>query len=305
MKSYTLKEVSKKINTAPGIIRQWEKELTGILHISRSKQGARIYTDVEINQLTEVKELFAKKIGKEAVRDALLKQSIANHDTEPEETAADADSEFISPPEPVTFEMVTHINKQPSIPDNENSLSNADLFFEVMDAYKKNFLNEVKEEIRSVVRKEVLTEVKKEISNGTLRTVKSVQDSIYKSSENTKEQIQELSETISKASEETSDKLRYLSSNIKNVTIETADEVYSLTKQVVETSDKLSNYIDQTNNEISNLADEIAKEREFLMDDREQYRHEVQQREAAFQQMLANYREVAAAKEKKWWKFWS
>lgn len=94
MKTYTLKEVSKKINVTPGMVRQWEKEFVEILDIPRSKQGARIFTDLVIDQLLEIKQLTDKKGSKE-----MINQSIQN--------GPDPESVKISPTSDVSVEIIT------------------------------------------------------------------------------------------------------------------------------------------------------------------------------------------------------
>ncbi|MCL6573757.1 MAG: MerR family transcriptional regulator [Bacillus sp. (in: Bacteria)] len=291
LKTYTLKEVSKKINIAPGTLRQWEGDFSELIHIPRSKQGARIYTDLEISLLLEIKRMSNQKVSKETIRQSLQRE------LEPE-------SDEISETPEVSLEIITEKPIISSATDVD-AQKNADLFFETMENYKKNFLNEVKDEIRSVVRKEVLDEVKKEIKKGTYYTVKSLSNYIYKSTANTNAEIQALSETLEKSSELTSDSLHYLSNSISNASIETSDEVYTLSKQLSETSEDLSHYVDVTTNEISILTEALAKEREFFVEERNEYRHEISQRELAFQHMLTSYRDVAAEKEKRWWKFWA
>jgi DNA-binding transcriptional MerR regulator len=306
LKTYTLKEAAKKINIAPGMIRQWEKDLTGLLTIPRSKQGARIYSELEINQLLEIKNLYSNKASKE-----MIKEYLKNKLTPTETTVGTVLDEVKTTEEdpkvpPSVAEVSLEIFDEPiSQLSPSSNLANVDQFFEAMDTYKMTFLHEVKEEIRTVVRKEVIDEVKKEISKGALLTVKSLSDSIYKSSANTKEELEEITDTLKQATVETNDKLRYLANNIQNVSIETADEIYSLTKQLNDNSNKLTSYIDHTNNEINQLSEVIAKEREFFIEEREEYRHDVRQREAAFRDMLSTFRESASAKEKKWWKFWN
>ncbi|MGG3468924.1 MerR family transcriptional regulator [Neobacillus pocheonensis] len=291
MKTYTLKEAAKKINIPPSTLKQWEHEFNEILEIPRTKQGARIYSELEIDLLLDIKRMYQEKLSKEEIRKTMLQQ-------EPEE-----ENSKEMEPSAVSIEVLS----EPFAPVvvDDNPLKNANLFFEAMDTYTQNFLNEVKEEIRSVVRKEVIEEVKKEIKNGTLTTVKSLSDSIYKSTANTKAEIQDLSVSIEKASENTLESLQYLSKSISNVTIETTEEIFTLSKQLTETSEELANYVDVTNNEISSLTEAIALDREFFIEERNQYRSEITQRELAFQQMLTSFRDVAAAKEKKWWKFWS
>ncbi|WP_223595520.1 MerR family transcriptional regulator [Neobacillus bataviensis] len=292
MKTYTLKEAAKKINIAPGTLRQWETEFNELLDIPRTKQGARIYGEREINLLFDIKSMQEKKASKELIRKSLQPKPES-------ENVAETDLE----PSIISVEVISE-PKTPAVAE-DYPLNNANLFFEAMDTYTQNFLNEVKEEIRSVVRKEVLEEVKKEIKNGTLTTVKSISDSIYKSSANTQSDIQQLSESIEKASEHTLESLQYLSNNIANVSMETTEEIFTLSKQLSETTDELSHYVDVTNNEISSLAEAISIDREFFIEERNQYRQEITQRELAFQQMLTSFRDVAATKEKKWWKFWA
>jgi hypothetical protein len=72
-----------------------------------------------------------------------------------------------------------------------------------------------------------------------------------------------------------------------------------------ESTEELAHYVDSTNTEILSLSEAIEKNREDFVKDREQYLQEIRQREAAFQNMLSGFRDVAAAKEKKWWKFWA
>ncbi len=72
--AYTLKEVSKIINVSTSTLKQWEKDLSDLLVIPRSKQGARIYSDDEINKLLEIKNWDEKNIGKVEIRKMLLQQ---------------------------------------------------------------------------------------------------------------------------------------------------------------------------------------------------------------------------------------
>ncbi|MEO2075500.1 MAG: MerR family transcriptional regulator [Bacillus sp. (in: firmicutes)] len=310
MKTYTLKEVSKKINVAPGILRQWEKDFDELLEIPRSKQGARIYTDLEIDFLLEIKQMAAKKLSKVSIREQLLKgpeldieapntqDSVSKVQVEEE-----AELENVTIPKEIPLEVIS--DTLPVVAVDNEVFNNTDLFFEAMETYKKNFLSEVKEEIRNVVRKEVVEEVKKEIYKGTYHTVKALSDSIYKSSESTKADIQELSDSLEKASDNTAQSLQYLSKSIANVSIDTTEEIFTLSKQLSETTEELAHYVDVTNTEISTLTEAITKDREFFLEERNQYRHDISQRELAFQQMLTSFRDVAAAKEKKWWKFWA
>lgn len=289
MKTFTLKEVSKKINVTPANLRQWEKELNEFLVIPRTKQGARIYTESEINLLLDVKQMFTQKLTKDAIRQLLQKKM---------KTDGDEISETPDKALAIVSDAVT------TMPNDETIGKNTSQFFNAMDTYKETFLNEVKEEIRSVLRQEVVDEVKKEITKGTFITVKSLSDSIYKSTANTKAEIAELSDHLEKASELTTESLQYLSTNITNASIETSEEIFTLSKQLSDSTEELSHYADRTNTEITSLTESLEKDREDFVIKLEQYQHEVRQREVAFQNMLTGFRDVATANEKKWWKFW-
>jgi len=256
--------------------------------------------------------MASKKLSKVLIREQLLKGPEAEIETITAEVSlSEKQVEQIQEHEPENETIVSEVpieviaDSLTPVAVHDDVFNNTELFFEAMETYKKNFLNEVKEEIRNVVRKEVVEEVKKEIYKGTYHTVKSISDSIYKSSATTKADIQELSESLERTSENTSQSLQYLSKSIANVSIDTSEEIFTLSKQLSETTEELAHYVDVTNTEISSLTEAITKERDFFIEERNQYRHEVTQRELAFQQMLTGFRDVAAAKEKKWWKFWA
>nr|WP_263326185.1 MerR family transcriptional regulator [Neobacillus sp. Marseille-Q6967] len=320
MKTFTLKEVSKKINVPAGKLRQWEKDLDNILEIPRTKQGARIYTETEINLLLEIKELLANKFSKEMIRESIQKKiEPVNQETKEPETVINKEPIIEVTPEPIH-----DVKPEPILDKNsedENSsiavvaetispkevtvIQNGDQFFDAMDTYKQTFLNEVKEEIRNVLRKEVVEEVKREIKNGSYITVKTLSDSIYKSSENTKAEIEHLTEHLEAATERNTERLQYITDSIAHASVETSEEIFTLSKQLSESTEALSHYVDMTNNEILTLTEAIERDRDLINKEREQFRHEIRQREVAFQDMLSSFRDVAAAKEKKWWKFWT
>lgn len=324
MRAYTIKEVSKKINVPPGTIRQWEKDLDGILFISRTKQGARYFTDQEISLLMKIKEMRDKNLSKEMIRELLQKHLNQN---------SEADSETIE-----TSMLSVSENNTPE--HTENSDPRFENFLEAMEAFKENLLEEIKGEIRNTARKEILEEVKKEISKSTVHTVKSLSHSIYTSSEKTKSEIQDLSGRIAKASEHnseefktlknsvakasklTSETFRTLSNSIAKVSEDASEEIAILSNRLSESSEAsaeefktLVHYISKstevTNHEINNLINNINKDRDILLEtlnqEREQYLQEIKHREAAFQDLISGFRNAAADEEKpakKWWRPW-
>lgn len=289
MKTFTLKEVSKKINVKPATLRKWEKDFEEYLEIPRTNQGARIYSQVEIDLLLEIKHMYENKLSTAMILQTLQK----GYELEEEE---------ISEPPALTLAIVPQ--EITPVSNEELAIKNADQFFDAMDQYKQTFLNEVKEEIRSVLRKEVVEEVKKEISEGAHYTVNSISESITKSTATTKAEIEGLSGHLEKNAEQTTERLLYLSKSIANASHETSEEIYTLSKQLSVSTEELAHYVDITNTEIFNLSETIEQDRLARGKERDQLRQEITQREAAFQNLLTGFRDVAAAKEKKWWKFW-
>lgn len=149
VRSYTIKEVSKMMNVPPGTLRQWEKDLTGLLIIPRTKQGARFYTETEIILLQKIKQMKDKNLGKDMIRDLLQKHF-------------EVVSEVSSEPVGTSIAVVTPSSKKEETTLTPKSRS-LDEFFETMEVYKQTLLTDVKNEIRNGIRKEVLEEVKKEI----------------------------------------------------------------------------------------------------------------------------------------------
>ncbi|MFB3163239.1 MerR family transcriptional regulator [Neobacillus sp. 179-J 1A1 HS] len=318
MKTFTLKEVSKKINVKPATLKKWEDDLEEYLEIPRTKQGARIYSQVEIDLLLEIKQMYENKLSTPMILHLLrggtddLEEENAEHEAdesslqieemlETEEVMLETEEE-ISEHSAKELAIVSHEGTPMS--DEEIAIKNADEFFVAMDNYKQNFLNEVKEEIRNVLRKEVVDEVKKEIVSGANFTVNSLSESINQSTAFTKAGIEELSDHLEKSAEQTTERLLYLSKSIVNASHETSEEIYTLSKQLSQSTEELAHYVDITNTEIFNLSEAIEIDRLERGKERDQFRHEITQREAAFQDLLTSFRDVAAAKEKKWWKFW-
>src|SRR5690606_34709263 len=63
----------KKLSVPSGTLKQWEKDLDGLLVIPRSKQGARFYTDYEINLLKTVKQMRDKNLSQKMIRELMGK----------------------------------------------------------------------------------------------------------------------------------------------------------------------------------------------------------------------------------------
>ena len=71
---------------------------------------------------------------------------------------------------------------------------------------------------------------------------------------------------------------------------------------------KVAQTLIETKNEIRNVSQSFDAQQDYLIEsinDLKQSQEEIRKREEIFQSMLSSYREVAAAKKKKWWNIWS
>jgi DNA-binding transcriptional MerR regulator len=281
LKAYTIQEVSKKIQIPPGTLRQWEKDLEGVLHIPRTKQGARYYTEYEISLLEKIKQMRDKNLSKDMIRELIT--TYLHQSSETFETSLTTSSP------PVNEEIV------------------AENMFRMINQYKQEFIQEIREEIREGIRKVVLEEVKKEISKGSLQTVKAISDSIYKTSEKTMDVIKE---SVAKTSEETSEWFKTLSKRLTKNSKAASEEIRTLSNLISESSETTSEEFKTLfAEEFNYLTETLHQEREFYMDaiknEREQYKKEIMEREQVFRELVISFRQTAAAKQhKKWWEFW-
>lgn len=302
--TYTIKEVSKILNVTPSMLRQWEKDLDGLLVIPRSKQGARYYSNDEIKLLETVKQMRNENLSKEKIRE-LLKN----------------DFQLKTEACPTVIETeISLVNHEDRLHLDDKSQEIA-LLFNTMETFKNQLIDDVNKEIRSGIRKEVLEDVKKEISKGSMQIVKSLSDSIYKSHERTKAEIEELSGQIHKTSEQTSDSIVTLSRRVAKASKGTNEQIRSLTNRVADSSEAaaeefktmihyISSSAEVTHTEISALIETLNEDREIYIEtinrEREQYWEDVNRRELMFQDLIVNFRHAAASEEKKrpWWKIW-
>ncbi|WP_258535746.1 MerR family transcriptional regulator [Bacillus sp. 03113] len=295
MTAYSISEVSKKIDIPSGTIRQWEKDLDGLLIIPRSKQGSRFFTDYEIGLLEKIKQMRDKNLGMDMIRDLFEK-----HLTQ--------DSEVYSEPIETSYPFLPELKDHPkeSSVSVNNFEENIIEFFDAMENYRETLLKDVKEEIRNGIQNELLVEVKKEISNGSLQTIKRLSDSIYKSTEKTNTGMVELTKSIEKTSEHNSEVFKAFSNTIKDASETASEELKEFVQRVSDTTEL-------TNQEINSLVEAINKERRYYIEtikrDREQLKMEIKQREDIFQDLVQSFRKASAAEEseeneKKWWAFW-
>lgn len=311
LRAYSINEVSKRINTPSGTIRQWEKDLEGLLVIPRTQQGARYYTDNEINLLHKIKEMRSQNISKGMIRTLLekhmQKESLDNPVTEKQ--TSEADSKTL---------------KTKNLPTKELAIApvqqeyNLETFYTAMADFKQDLLLEFKHEIQ-MGKHELMDEFKNEVSNSTLITVKEISKSIQRSNDKQKANVHEISNMIMKASEHTSETFESLSENILKGSEDAYDRLSERMEETVQLSDrknhkaieKVSTTLNETKTEMENLTKSLTIKQESILDSLNELKEsqaEIKKREDQFQSMLESFREVAASKRnrnRKWWKIWS
>lgn len=299
--AYSINEVSQKLNIPTGTIRQWEKDLNGLLAIPRTQQGARYYTEHEIKTLTKVKEMREKNVSKGMIRTLLGKY--LNHPSEPHTESLEL---TLHPAQTVSDEASKKVQT-----------STMEEFNAAISLFKQDLLQEFKNELL-LSKKELMDDIKSEFSTTSLHTIKELSKSIQRSNDRRKGEVLDLTNTIMKASEQTSETFETLSNDLLRSSEETYEQ---LSKQIHTTSKiaekdsqkvfkKVAQTLIETKNEIRNTSQSFDDRQDYLMEsinDLKQSQEEIRKREEIFQSMLASYREVAAAKnnKKKWWKIWS
>jgi DNA-binding transcriptional MerR regulator len=299
LRAYSIKEVSKKINIPTGTIRQWEKDLQGILVIPRTKQGARFFTENEIELLKKIKEMRQQNVSKEMIRSLLQK-----HFTEISEPPSESNETSL-----------------PALDHEQNEVANTpefniEDFYTMMESYKQELVKEIKQEI-SYNRQQIMDEMKNELASSSLHSIKEISKSIQRSNDKRKGELQEISGAITQASEYTSESFETLAEQVANTSQGTYERI---AKKINETSKvtsrennatlrKVSKTLDESKKDMERIAHSFEAKQEMMMDsmnELKQFTEEIQHREEVFQGMLSSYREVAASKAKKktWWKLW-
>ncbi|WP_222928857.1 MerR family transcriptional regulator [Neobacillus piezotolerans] len=304
MKAYTIQEVSRLINVPQGTLRQWERDFNGLLTIPRTRQGSRFYTDTEINLLEKIKQMREKNLGKEMIRD-LIKEHFRQC------------SEATSEPFAASVTVVGETKPLPA--EASQSPFDMEAFFSAMDVYKQDFFAGVREEIRGTIRKELIEEVKKEVSKGSFHTVKSLSDSIYKSGERVAAEVAELSSEVARTSEQASETARFLSNSISNVSKASSEHFVTINKRIAQNAERSSKEMKAlvksmsdanlvTESVVESFNETLIKDREFYLEtlhmERLVHSQEMDRREELLQEIVSSFRDAAAAKEKRWWKFW-
>lgn len=309
-RAYSIKDVSKKINVPTGTIRQWEKDFTGLLHIPRSKQGARFYTDMEMALLKKIKEMRDKNISREMIR-TLLEQHLNGVSQPASETFGGSEK----PGE--TNEIIAAVPIAPASNAPAPEVLKMEEMLTVMENYRQDMIREIKGVIQNG-KTEIVEDLQTVINQGNMHTIQGVAKSIQRSNDKRQAEIQFLNDAIEKASELTFETFGTISDCIAKASEDTYE---LLSQQITESSrstmnesknmlSKISRTVKEAQKDITSMSKTFQHEREHMVDvmnlNLQQFTEAVKEREEAFQDMVTGYREAAAAKKhKKWWNVWS
>jgi DNA-binding transcriptional MerR regulator len=299
-RAYSIQEVSKLLGIPSGTIRQWEKDLSGLLVIPRTKQGARYYTSVEIKLLEKIQAMRSQNVGKGMIRSLLEKH-------------------LQSPSEPISesFEMVLSSTEVPKTENiNDYSIQMVDIQAS-LESLKEGVLHEVRKELveqRSIL----MDEIKHELTTSSLQTVIDVSKSIQRSNDKRKADMQVLTEAIQSSSKYTSETFGTLSETIAKHSKATSEsieqKIEEISQSVQSENDQLLSTVSQTvadvKNDVRTVAFSLHEDQQQLREsihELQEFTTQIHQREEGFQDLVSAFREAAAAKTAKkrsWWKVW-
>ncbi|MEW4282107.1 MerR family transcriptional regulator [Priestia koreensis] len=290
MQAYTMKEAAKKIKVPPRIIKQWEKDLEGLLLIPRTKQGARFYTDAELLFLKELKELYSKKYSKEEIQSYVRKAK----GIKKEEQIEKCEEAYTEPPSPSPLvnidevdvdtilesaaaeevmqeepscevvsslheeEMVEQETKrvEASVPTDIvqaeliQTVQNFKDVFEAFHSFKEELIQEVRNEIRNEVRNEILGDVRNEITKGT---------------EQTYEMMETVGSFIAESSERTADEMKGISKKLIRSQESNFEEMSYMLENISETTEQKTEVLQKTVNEIHSSQEGQKEEMRSLL----------------------------------------
>ncbi|OLO36954.1 hypothetical protein BTR23_14505 [Alkalihalophilus pseudofirmus] len=178
---YSTKEVSKLLKIPIGNLRKWERTFEGMLYVQRTRTGARLYTDYEIETLKKIKLLKDKNIKDDDVK-YILETNILVEVNEEKEEIEDVEGEH-------RYETILSLQQE--------TVESVEKLTHSIFSFRDEMIQETKEEIKN--------EVKKEIHlghNKTTSLVQSYSQMLLDTSDQTKDEILKLRQEIERENEE-------------------------------------------------------------------------------------------------------
>src|SRR6478735_5251720 len=279
METYTIKKVSDQLEVEKKTLKQWEKLLGSYLTIERV-DGARVYTEEQIELFNDIKQLFDEQctldevkeyvqllIKEQEEQEHLVMESEAAVSKEEEKAAEKQESisenkQEKTPPIPEA-RLATEEEKQaisasieePKPNDlvvNEKELLQGELVeavrryedvFEVLDTFKADLLKEMREGMRNEVREEIVGEVKRELEKSATQTVEMVESVgayISESSERSARDVENMSKKIIRSNEKSFDEVTSLIEDYSTIAEEKTEDMRLFMKDVMENADESS-----------------------------------------------------------------
>ncbi|TYR80784.1 MerR family transcriptional regulator [Priestia megaterium] len=282
---YTIKKVCNRLDVDRRTLKQWEASLKGYLHIDRDDiDGARIYTEEQIDLLSDIKQLFNEKCTLDEVKEYI---QLLNDEQEAYEAVA-ASCEITQ--EEIALSSEEHIDEQPLLQqqsadqsrlatedekqlvqqaesDEHNSLAlntkemlqgelveavrRYEDVFEVLSSFKEDLLKEMREGMRNEVREEIVGEVKKELEKSTTQTM---------------EMVETVGTFISESSERSAKEVENMSKKIIRSNDKAFEEISAIIDEQSQITDEKSKEMRLFMQDIVSNADESSKEMQYLLD---------------------------------------
>jgi DNA-binding transcriptional MerR regulator len=257
-KTYSMKEASKLINIPIGTIKQWENELSGLLVIPRTKQGARFCTEKELVLLQQIKETKEQFLHKNEVRKLLEEQLMATNSQEkvnafsqlevqiPEmietshqqaHSGEECEAKERQDPAVTTMEPIEvyPIQEQTMIAAEIEVIQPDERYKQNIELFKQELLTDIKKEIQAH-QKDLLDELKKELLTQSLQTVQEVSKSIQRSNDKHQGNVQFLTDTIHQVSQKNSEQFTSLTQTLKHASQGTTEQYLSLINELEKSS---------------------------------------------------------------------
>ncbi|KAB7673180.1 MerR family transcriptional regulator [Bacillus sp. B1-b2] len=310
MKSYTIREASQKLTISPTRIKQWEKELKGLLIIPRTKNGTRFYTEKEISLLGEVKNLYNEKKNARDVKESLA-MLVQPPTINEKEDSISTSTNLVEIVDAATIEKLEQQNGQTMMENNIGVLLAS------LETYKQNLLEEVKGEIKNGIKKEVVESIVKEINHGKEETIYEINKSLHKAKEEANENIEEITNILTSSTDKTTSEYQEIRTKIQRLSQISKSERKTYSKQWTNTTatsqeiKSMIQHLSKSNEELNKSVEQLSENDRTLLErlrlDKEEMTNEIQQREASFQELVQSFRVAATATEpkKQWWRIWA
>lgn len=237
-KAYSIKETSKITGIPEGTLRQWEKDLEGVLHIPRDENNYRYYTELEIETLERIKFLRDKDLSIKTIKEMLSERP----------------GKEIQP-------VI-----QPSVPQmkqNEviETLRSIQTTLETLPAIKEMIVSQIREDIKSELRDEIKNEIISTLETSNKEAFEELKG-IYESTNNMVQQQQkqllesaknEIASNLESSNKKAFEEFKYAYESDNN-------KIQQQQKQLLEnTKNEIASSLELANRELSEKVKDLSE----------------------------------------------